>query len=122
MIGFFGIAFAFAMVACGGGAKGNDSTKDTNKDKANTEKTCDKPCDKPCMNHCQNTCPDADCLAKNCDNCACPEDSPCKQKPACNGENQCCKDKANADCKGDGQCCKDKANGECKHDCENHQK
>ena len=121
MVGFLGIMFAFAMVAC----NGNATTEDT---AVNDEATMEQA-EEPCMHHCQMTCPDSVCLAANCENCACPDDSPCHQKPACKGEGQCCKDKAAAEgqcCKekaaAEGQCCKDKAKGEeCKKKCENHQ-
>lgn len=119
MTGFLGIAFAFAMVAC----NGNATTEDT------TANTCEmEQAEEACMHHCQMTCPDSVCLAANCENCTCPETSPCKQKPECKGDGQCCKEKAAAE----GQCCK-KAEGEgcknqegcknhegCKKECENH--
>lgn len=106
MTGFFGIAFAFAMVSCNGNAAATDTAADTTACPEQTEQ---------CMKHCQMTCPDSVCLANNCENCTCPDSSACHQKPACKGEGngECCKDKA----AGEG-CCKDKANGECKKECE----
>ena len=109
--GFLGIAFAFAMVAC----NGNATTEDT---------TANEPCemeqaDEACMQHCQMTCPDSVCLAANCENCACPETSPCKQKPECKGDGQCCKKAEGEGCqKANSECCKQKE--ECKKECENH--
>ena len=118
--GFLGIAFAFAMVACNGNAKTEDTIA------ADTTGATMEQCEQQCMKHCQMTCPDSVCLAANCENCACPEGSPCHQK-ACQGEGQCCKEKAAAEgqcCKekaaAEGQCCKDKNAEGCKKECENH--
>lgn len=113
MTGFLGIAFAFAMVACNGNAANEDTTADT---------TCAmEQAGEACMHHCQMTCPDSACLAANCENCTCPETSPCKQKPECKGDGQCCKEKA----AGEGCCKKEAAEGcqhkeGCKKECENH--
>ncbi len=106
ILGFFGIAFAFAMVACNGNANPTDSPK------------ADIPCameqaDQQCDHHCQMTCPDSLCLAANCENCTCPEDSPCHKKEACKGEGNCQK--------GEGECCKAKAEGEKGECCKNKQ-
>lgn len=120
--GFLGIAFAFAMVACNGNAANTDTVADT------TGATMEQ---EECMHHCQMTCPDSVCLANNCENCTCPEDSPCHMK-ACKGEGngECCKKaegcqhdgscKKDEGCKkADGQgCCKKDGNGECKKQCE----
>ena len=111
--GFLGIAFAFSMVACNGNATTEDTT---------AENTCEMvQNDEACMHHCQMTCPDSVCLAANCENCVCPEDSPCHKKPECKGEGQCCKEKAAAE----GCCKKESAEGcknheGCKKECENH--
>ncbi|MBQ7062145.1 MAG: hypothetical protein IJM88_02500 [Bacteroidales bacterium] len=111
LTGFLGIAFAFAMVGCGSNAATEEVAEDTTC--ANVEQT-----EEHCMKHCQMTCPDSVCLANNCENCACPEDSPCHQKPACKGEQgQCCKDKAAAE----GQCCKKQDGEGCKKECEKKQ-
>jgi len=106
--GFLGIAFVFAMASCGGNATTEDTTvADT------TGATMEQH---ECQHHCQMTCPDSTCLAANCENCACPEDSPCHKKE-CKGEGNCQK--------GEGECCKAKAEGEgcanaegCKKECE----
>lgn len=121
--GFLGIAFAFAMVAC----NGNASTEDTT-----AADTCEmEQAEEACMHHCQMTCPDSVCLAANCENCVCPEDSPCHKKPECKGEGNCCKKAEGEGCKkaeANGECCK-KAEAEgcqhkegCKKECENHKK
>lgn len=105
--GFLGIAFAFSMVACNGSAKTEDSAAD---------KTCDmmQAEEHECMRHCQMTCPDSVCLANNCENCACPEDSPCHKK-ACQGDGSCHKDAACAEkheCQHEGEgCCKKQGEG-----------
>lgn len=122
LTGFLGIAFSFAMVACGG----NSTEEDTTANAAPVEQTEEHEC----MNHCQMTCPDSACLANNCENCTCPEDSPCHKKEACKGDGCCqnheaCKGEGNCQkheaCKGEGkgECCKNKANGECKKAAEN---
>ena len=118
--GFLGIAFAFAMVACNGSAKNNDSVAD------NEQPACEQAEEHQCMHHCQMTCPDSVCLAANCENCTCPEDSPCHKKAACQGDSTCHKDAACADkkdcCKkqqGEG-CCKKQQGEGCKKECENH--
>ncbi|MBQ1409128.1 MAG: hypothetical protein IIY87_05165 [Bacteroidales bacterium] len=112
--GFLGIAFAFAMVACNGTAQNNDSVAD--------DTTCAQAEEQECMHHCQMTCPDSVCLAANCENCTCPEDSPCHKK-ACMGDGSCQKDAACAEkheCKHEGEgCCKKQGEG-CKKDCGNH--
>ncbi|MBP5190166.1 MAG: hypothetical protein J6031_04555 [Bacteroidales bacterium] len=106
--GFLGIALVFAMAACNGNNKTDETAADTTC--AQTEQ-----CKQQCMKHCQMTCPDSTCLAANCENCACPEDSPCHKKAECKGEGQCCKEKAATE----GQCCKEQGEG-CKKECENH--
>ncbi len=107
--GFLGIAFAFAMVACNGNAKTEDTIA------ADTTGATMEQCEQQCMKHCQMTCPDSVCLAANCENCTCPDSSACHQKPQCKGEGQCCKEKAAAE----GQCCKEQGEG-CKKECESH--
>ncbi len=114
MTGFLGIVFAFAMVAC----NGNATTEDT----AAIDTTgATEMSEEHCMHHCQMTCPDSNCLAANCENCACPDSSACKQKPHCmkaEGEG-CCKKDAEGCKKAEGEgCCKNKQNGECKKECE----
>lgn len=110
--GFLGIAFAFAMVACNGSAKNNDSVADSE------QPACEQAEEHECMHHCQMTCPDSACLANNCENCTCPEDSPCHKKEACKGEGNCCKkDAADAE----QGCCKKQGEG-CKKECEHHNK
>ena len=123
--GVLGIAFAFAMVACGG----NAATEDT----AVVDEAAEMA-EEHCMHHCQMTCPDSVCLAANCENCACPDSSACKQKPHCmkaEGE-KCCKENAEGCKKAEGEkcckekaegekCCKNKQNGECKKECEKKQ-
>lgn len=106
--GFLGIAFAFCMVACNGNANTNEPE---------AEPTCEQSEEHACMQHCQMTCPDSVCLANNCENCTCPEDSPCHKKEACKGDGQCCKK--------EGNCCKEGAAAEgcCKEGakpCEGH--
>lgn len=101
--GFLGIAFAFAMVACNGSAKTEDTV-------ATDQTPAPEQCEQQCMKHCEATCPDSVCLANKCENCTCPEDSPCHKKE-CKGDGQCCKEKAAAE-----GCCESKANGECKKD------
>lgn len=109
LTGFLGIAFAFAMVGCNSNAATEEVAEDTTG--ATMEQT-----DEACMQHCKMTCPDSVCLANNCENCACPEDSPCHQKAACKGEEgKCCKEQA-----GEGQCCKKDGEG-CKKECEKKQ-
>lgn len=118
--GFLGIAFAFAMVACNGGAKTNDSVVE------NEQPACEQA-EEQCMHHCQMTCPDSVCLAANCENCTCPEDSPCHQKATCQGDGSCadkegCKKEGEGCCKKEGEsCCKKQGEG-CKKECENHNK
>ena len=111
--GFLGIAFAFAMVACG-----NDATEP----ETTTEETTVEQTEHQCMHQCQGTCADSVCNAAKCENCTCPDSSACHHKHACKGEGngECCKSKAaDADAH---QCCKDKANGEgCQKHCEKHQ-
>lgn len=117
--GFLGIAFAFAMVACNGNANNNDSVAD------NEQPACEQADEHQCMHHCQMTCPDSVCLAANCENCACPEDSPCHQKAACQGDGNCHKDAACAEkegCKHEGEGCCKKQGEDCKKECENHKK
>lgn len=134
--GFLGIAFAFVMVACNGNASNNDTV-------APEEPACEQAEQHECMHHCQMTCPDSVCLANNCENCTCPEDSPCHQK-ACKGDGNCHKDAACGEqhecqkqgegcCKKQGEGCKGhegcKKEGEgckghegCKKECGNHAK
>ncbi len=100
--GFFGIAFAFAMVSCNGNAANTDSAVDSTATVAPAQT-------EQCEHHCQNTCQDSACLANNCENCACPDSSACKQKACCKGEGQECH-KAEG-CQNDGAC---KKGGECK--------
>ena len=105
--GFLGLAFAFAMVACNGNKTENT---DTTQAPAPTEEQCQEKC----MKHCEATCPDSVCLANKCENCACPDDSPCHMKKCCkegNVEGQCAKE-------GDGKCCKEGGEG-CKKEAEN---
>ncbi len=108
--GLFGIAFAFALVACQGNANKSDSNAPA-KEGANVEQN-DK-----CMHHCEMTCPDSACLANKCENCQCPEDAACHKKEACKGDGNCHH--------GDGECCKGHDGEKCNHadgckkECEN---
>ncbi len=98
MTGFFGIAFAFVMAACGGNSTAEDSTAVDSAAMAQTEQ-----CEHQCMQHCQATCPDSVCLANNCENCTCPDSAACKQTK-CEG---------NGKCEGKGEGCQGKAEGAC---------